>query len=356
MAPNIGNLYQGVNMRKLTATLLILLSLASSINVFAEEQQQEEKDNLNTIGEIDKMDETDQIEDLEGIEEVSIYDIAYSDVFTYEETVLPYRYILPEDYNSENKYPVILFLHAKNESGTDNVSQLRHCVDYLRKKAPQSIIVAPQCSPDNQWVDVPIENGNYSVSEVPESNELRAVVALLEKVQTDFSIDSKNISVVGVSMGGYGAWDLLMRHNEIFTAGVILCGGGDPTQAELLKDTPIYIFHGVDDEVVSIDVAKEMITSIIDVGGTKARFFAIQNSDHSACYELYFGKGVIESLSRSKVLEKEPEEDLSNSNAEVVKDAGIRKGASKMQFIFLIMVPFVFGVIFVVFVLKKVKF
>lgn len=293
-------------------------------------------------------------------EEPTIYERAYADVFTYEETDLPYRYVLPEDYTPEKQYPLVVFLHAENEVGVDNASQLRHCVDYIRIKLPQSIIVAPQCSPGNQWVDTPLEGGNYSVSQVPESNELQAVMALLEKIKGDLSIDADRVSAIGVSMGGYGVWDLLTRHNESFASGVILCGGGDPSQAQVLKDTPIYIFHGKEDEVVSVSAAKDMIQSIIDVDGTKVRFYEIEDSPHGLCYELYFSSGVIETLSTDKIsdknIEQEDGEKEESSDVKVVVDAGIAEKPSKMKFFIFIGAPFVLATVGVIYVLRKVKF
>ena len=319
-------------MKKIIAILLMIFTCAVPLTVCAEEE-----------------------------EGPSIYDIAGGDVFTHEGTTLPYRYILPEDYTPEKEYPLLVFLHAEKEIGTDNKSQLRHCVNYIMEKLPQTIIIAPQCSPGNQWVDVPLNGGNYFVSKVPESNELQAVMALISKVQTDFSIDADRVSAVGVSMGGYGVWDLLTRHNDFFASGVIMCGGGDPTQAEILKNTPIYIFHGAEDEVVSVNAAQEMMQSILDVGGTKSRFFKIEESTHDICYELYFGSGVIETLSKDRISEKEEtleekEDEKSSTEMKVVTDAGVQEEPSKILFIVCIGIPFIIVVALVVVVLKKVKF
>ena len=39
---------------------------------------------------------------------------------------LPYRFLLPENYNSKNKYPLLIFLHGAGERGADNELQLFH--------------------------------------------------------------------------------------------------------------------------------------------------------------------------------------------------------------------------------------
>ena len=37
---------------------------------------------------------------------------------------LPYRILLPDAYDSSRSYPLVLFLHGRGESGSDNEKQL----------------------------------------------------------------------------------------------------------------------------------------------------------------------------------------------------------------------------------------
>jgi len=45
-------------------------------------------------------------------------------------------------------------------------------------------------------------------------------------------------------MGGFGTWDIIQRMPETFAAAMPVCGGGDTSMAETLKDMPIRVFHG----------------------------------------------------------------------------------------------------------------
>jgi predicted peptidase len=61
---------------------------------------------------------------------------------------LPYRLLLPENYDPQKTYPVVFFLHGRGESGTDNEKQLVHgsslfVRDSIRKNHP-AIVVLPQ--------------------------------------------------------------------------------------------------------------------------------------------------------------------------------------------------------------------
>src|SRR5688572_3448120 len=74
---------------------------------------------------------------------------------------MPYRVLLPASYDSSKKYPLVLFLHGRGESGRDNESQLANGAafflrDTIRKRYP-AIVIFPQCPADNYWSNVVAE-------------------------------------------------------------------------------------------------------------------------------------------------------------------------------------------------------
>ena len=100
-------------------------------------------------------------------------------------------------YDESKEYPVVVLLHGAGERGTDNVNQLANMVPNLfnQNKAviADSIVICPQCPWGNQWVDTPWEGGNYKVENVPESNELKAVIELIKEVQGKYSCDENRL-------------------------------------------------------------------------------------------------------------------------------------------------------------------
>lgn len=196
-----------------------------------------------------------------------VYEDSIAETFTHGETVIPYRLLLPDDYNEKESYPLILFLHGAGERGTDNETQMKNVFQKISNKNRGAILVAPQCDPDNQWVDTPWAEGTYSVDAVPESNELQAVMALLENIQENYSVDKTRIYATGLSMGAFGVWDLMVRHNDVFAAGVACCGGGDPSKGEFLKDTPMFVFHGDADPTVPVEGSRDTVNAIKEAGG-----------------------------------------------------------------------------------------
>ena len=200
-------------------------------------------------------------------------------------TALVYRKYVPYDYDPSREYPVLLLLHGAGERGTENSSNLKHMfVELLSlENSPlwNSIIIVPQCPLDQQWVDTNWENGGYRISDVPESNELKAVLEILEATKTRYSTDTNRYYVTGLSMGGFGAWDLILRHSDIFAAAVPICGGGDYTQAEVIVDMPIYTLHATNDGSVPYSGTKEMVVALETLGSTVIHYEELSGYGHN---------------------------------------------------------------------------
>jgi len=200
-------------------------------------------------------------------------------------TTLPYRLYVPYHYDNTKEYPVLLFLHGAGERGTNNTGNIYHMFKelFLLENSPfwDCIIVAPQCPEGQQWVDTPWAKGEYSVDEVPESNELKAVLELLQTVENEFPTDKDRYYVMGLSMGGFGTWDIIMRHSDIFAAAVPICGGGDSTQAEKLIDMPIYTLHCKDDKDVPFLGTRVMIVALNAYGSTVLKYEELSGYGHN---------------------------------------------------------------------------
>ena len=88
-------------------------------------------------------------------QDMSLYQKKY---FAYNNDTMPYRLLLPVNYDASKKYPLILFLHGAGERGNDNEAQLTHgsklfLNDSIRQNYP-AIVVFPQCSKDGYWSNV----------------------------------------------------------------------------------------------------------------------------------------------------------------------------------------------------------
>ncbi|HEX8310881.1 MAG TPA: prolyl oligopeptidase family serine peptidase, partial [Chthoniobacteraceae bacterium] len=160
---------------------------------------------------------------------------------------IPYRLLKPKDYDSQKKYPLVLLLHGAGERGTNNESQLTHgagafAKDDARAKFP-AFVVVPQCPPEYRWVEVDWTSPDpHQPEEI--SIPLKLALGALEEVQKEFSVDPDRLYVTGLSMGGFGTWDVITRFPERFAAAAPVCGGGDKRKIGRASKVPVWAFHG----------------------------------------------------------------------------------------------------------------
>ncbi|MDZ7370491.1 MAG: prolyl oligopeptidase family serine peptidase [candidate division KSB1 bacterium] len=189
-------------------------------------------------------------------------------VHTYQGTTIPYRLCFPDFYDPTQRYPLVLALHGAGERGNDNQIHIElhrlatSWADSTNQKKYPCFVVAPQCPADNRWVDSDWATGYYRISETPVSNELLAVVDLLDSLVAAYSVDVDRLYVTGLSMGGYGTWDLITRWPDKFAAAVPMSGGGDSTRADRIKHLPIWAFHGQVDNTVPPQGSRQMIEAL----------------------------------------------------------------------------------------------
>lgn len=222
---------------------------------------------------------------------------------------LNYRLYLPKDYDASKSYPMIVFLHGSGERGSDNKAQLKNgiLIPFSDPENPihDCIVVAPQCPTGYKWVSVSSwTNVNYSTDSIQESIPLKATYALLESLKTEYSVDTDRIYATGISMGGFGTWDLLVRHTDMFAAAIPVCGGCDVNYADRLVNVPILTFHGTADPTVPMTGTSAMYDKIVSLGGTKITFTQYQGMNHFIWDKAYAETGLIEWLLSNKLSDR----------------------------------------------------
>jgi predicted peptidase len=193
-----------------------------------------------------------------------------SRVFTTDQGALPYRLLIPQNYDHDKDYPLVIFYHGAGERGSDNHKQLVHGMadfisDDVRSKYA-CFVVAPQCPEDSQWVETPWSADAHDMPKKP-SDPLRLSLELVDSLKQEFSIDQRRIYITGLSMGGYAVWDVLQRHPRRFAAAVPICGGGDQALAERIAHVPLWAFHGANDQAVNPKRTRAMIDALQAAGG-----------------------------------------------------------------------------------------
>ncbi len=189
-----------------------------------------------------------------------------ADTWEHNGVRLPYRYYVPA---GTGPFALVIYLHGAGERGNDNALQLPPIVRLLAQPespARRAVILAPQCPADSRWVDYNWDRGCYRLADVAETPWLAAVAALVERWCADPRVDAKRVYATGYSMGGFGTWDLLARHSNLFAAGLPLCGGGPVDAADRLAAIPLRVIHGVDDAAVPVTASRAMAQAILPLG------------------------------------------------------------------------------------------
>ncbi|MDD3095699.1 MAG: prolyl oligopeptidase family serine peptidase [Candidatus Neomarinimicrobiota bacterium] len=207
-----------------------------------------------------------------------------------EGDTLLYRLLSPQKIIEGKTYPLVLFLHGSGERGRDNARQLiwgaGTFIDAKNRQRYPAFVLAPQCPEDQRWVEVHWALDAHRMPEQP-SRSMKLVMELLQEMQERYAVDASRIYVTGLSMGGYGTWDILSRLPQTFAAAVPICGGGDESRAETLKDIPLWVFHGALDTTVPPERSRNMVAAIREAGGKKIRYTEYPDVAHGSWKPAY---------------------------------------------------------------------
>lgn len=193
---------------------------------------------------------------------------------------MEYVEYLPEDFDARKKHPVLLFLHGSGERGNLEGLKLHGPLyEVERGRKLPFVIVAPLCTGTRTWFDYGERLGK-----------------LLELYRRLPHVDADRIYVTGLSMGGYGTWSLAMAHPDKIAAIVPICGGGMVWNAPVLKDMPIWTFHGDCDGDVSIDETRRLVEAVQRAGNTQVKFTVYAGCNHNSWTATYANPEVYEWL------------------------------------------------------------
>ncbi len=188
---------------------------------------------------------------------------------THVKVQMGYLLYLPKDYDKQELWPLLLFLHGAGERGDD--------LELVKKHGPPKliaagkdfpfIVVSPQCPKERWWE--PIE-----------------LVALLDELSSKYKVDSDRIYVTGLSMGGFGSWRLASYAPDKFAAIAPICGGGEKYWTRRFAHLPVWAFHGAKDTGVPPERSQMMVDELKKKGGNP-KLTIYPESGHDSWTETY---------------------------------------------------------------------
>ncbi len=191
-----------------------------------------------------------------------------------------YLLFLPQGYdrNKSKRWPLILFLHGAGERGTNLARVKVHGPPKIVQAQPDFpfVVVSPQCPTGQRW-------------------ESDVLLALLDDVLKKHRVDRNRVYLTGLSMGGFGTWNLGLSHPERFAAIAPICGGGDPLvllladprKSRALKSLPVWAFHGARDTVVKVGESERMVDAMRQMGASEVKLTVYPDAEHDSWTETY---------------------------------------------------------------------
>jgi predicted peptidase len=182
-----------------------------------------------------------------------------------------YNYLLfaPANYDKQEKWPLIVFLHGSGEKGDDLNLVKKHGPPKIVDAKPdfEFLVLSPQAPAGERW-------------------DADKVVELVDQVSKSVHVDPDRIYLTGLSMGGVGTWSTVAKHPDRFAAIVPICGIGEPETAEKFKHVPCWVFHGAKDTGVPLARSEEMVAALTKAGA-EPKFTVYPEAGHDSWTEAY---------------------------------------------------------------------
>jgi hypothetical protein len=192
--------------------------------------------------------------------------------------ILPNLLYLPEDYDEQQSYPLVVFLHGAAERGSR--------LDFLKAQGIPKLIedgedfpfimAAPQIEPRVFW-----------------TSKLNVLASFIEQLQAEFSIDADRIYIVGMSLGGSGVWNFALEYPDIPAAMVSVAGfyfyGNDLVPDVICDIThiPMWIVHSEADEIFAFEAEQGLVERVEECGGD-VQFTAYPDTAHFETFDPAF--------------------------------------------------------------------
>jgi predicted peptidase len=196
-----------------------------------------------------------------------------------------YLLFLPRDYSARRteRWPLLLFLHGAGERGSNIWRADIHGPSKYIAAHPDFpfIMVTPLCPSNEVWSGAILSG-------------------LLDETVKKYRVDTNRIYLTGLSMGGFGVWDLALAMPERFAAVIPIAGGGNDLAIVLaatgfasrenvaaLKSLAFWAFHGAKDTVVQPDESERMIAALKRLGVAEAKITIYPDATHNSWERTY---------------------------------------------------------------------
>ncbi|MBS0151189.1 MAG: hypothetical protein JSR31_09615 [Nitrospira sp.] len=154
---------------------------------------------------------------------------------------------IPSTYHASKPYTLVVCLHGFGFTGEEYLERWRN-------RLGEDYLLACPTYPSGAWF-------------TRRAEEL--VLATIRDLRTRYHVDPNRIFLTGMSNGGIGAWLIGMHHAPLFAGIAPMASGLDNVLMpflENLRQTPIYMIHGVKDQVMPVDLSRSIVRELDKLG------------------------------------------------------------------------------------------
>jgi len=170
---------------------------------------------------------------------------------TVNEVALDWTISYPDSYREGIPTPLILSLHFGGTPSAYYGSSFTNTLVIPGLGELEAVILSPTCPAELDWWDETMDG---------------AVMALIDSVRSQFTIDEERIVVTGFSFGGIGTWHYAGTHPDVFRAAIPVASRVSEEVTARIEDILLYVIHSTGDEILSYAEISQRVTALQNRG------------------------------------------------------------------------------------------
>ncbi|WP_447976842.1 carboxylesterase family protein [Candidatus Nitrospira bockiana] len=158
-----------------------------------------------------------------------------------------YGLYVPPGYDSTKAYPLVLCLHGAGFTGDAYLER------WQARLADQYLLACPTLLQGNWWT----------------RDAADLVLATLRDVAVRYHVDPDRVFLTGMSNGGIGVYLVGTHYAPLFAGLAPMAAGLDEVLMpflENLRHTPVYLIHGVKDQVMPVSLSRRIAEELTRLG------------------------------------------------------------------------------------------
>jgi poly(3-hydroxybutyrate) depolymerase len=183
---------------------------------------------------------------------------------------LRYGLFMPAGYDPGKSYPMIVYMHGSRDTVSRDLGWYQPVV----QREHPCFVLTPKCEVSDQgWGNTWKEGYTTATAKT---------LGLVDSLVRRYPIDANRLYLYGISMGGFGVFSVLAKEKGKFAAAYSVCGGSDVAAASKLTGTPLWIFHGANDDIVPVSLSRDTYKEIVRLGGRTVRYTEYSGVKHNS--------------------------------------------------------------------------